>query len=342
MTQIYIKNKKYVKTAGILIVVTALFLAVVYFSTLNGAQNLTLIYNILQSVFMTAGLWIGCALIVSYLWEKIPWEDQPVKRLLIEVPAIIGYTMLFGAFTMWVETRIGIKQPEGLNLGFEILITLLITLLITSIHESVFFYKQWKYNFSRSVRMEKDSIEARYEALKTQINPHFLFNSLNGLSNMVADNKEATAYIANLSDFLRYILASRDRELVLLREELDILNKYIRIQESRFGDNLKTELRIAESFYHYSVPPLVLQMLYENCIKHNIITADKPLKIAIFTEGEYIVVTNNYQPKELNTTIGQGLKNIVERYRYFTSNEVKIEMNKRQFTIKIPLLIVNT
>jgi len=341
MTEIYIKKRKYMIMAGILILAMALFLSLLYFLTINSSKDFTILQNIFFAIIMTAGLWIGCAFIVSYLWGKIPWEHQPLKRILIEVPAIIIYTMVYGSLIFWIEKKLGFNIDQNFNMGYEAFNTVLITLLVTAIHESVFFYKQWKYNFSRSVRLEKDSIEARYETLKTQINPHFLFNSLNSLTNMVAENEQATSYIANLSDFLRYILASRERELVLLREELNILNKYISIQESRFGDNLKTEIKIPESYYHYSVPPLVLQILFENCIKHNIVTSEKSLQVSIYTEGDYIVVANNYQPREVNNSTGQGLNNITERYRYFTVNEVKREVNKKQFIVKIPLLIVN-
>ena len=158
----------------------------------------------------------------------------------------------------------------------EIFTTILITFFITSIHESIFFYQQWKYNFSKSVRLEKDNIEARYEALRAQINPHFLFNSLNSLTTMVEDNKPVVEYIQNLSDLLRYMLKSGEKELVLLRDEITILNSYISLQQMRFPETLKIKVDVAESFYHFAVPPLVLQMLVENCLKHNIISKDKP------------------------------------------------------------------
>lgn len=331
---------KYIKTAGILIPAVSLVLALVYFLFVNNGNHTSLGMNIIHSIIMTSGIWLGCTVIISYLWTKIPWEHQPFKRLVIEILLITTYTVLFGMFVFWIGKEKGMISPEYTNLGNDIIITLLITFFITAIHESVFFYQQWKYNFSRSVRLEKDSIEARYESLKTQVNPHFLFNSLNSLTNMVADNEAATEYISNLSDFMRYILGSRDKELVLVREEVDMLKKYIDIQQSRFGDNLLTDFNLSSSYYHFSIPPLVLQMLYENCIKHNIISTEKPLNISIFVENEYIVISNNLQLKQPGTSTGQGLKNIIERYRYFTSKEVKIAADNKHFTVKVPLLIV--
>ncbi|MFB6340092.1 sensor histidine kinase [Saccharicrinis sp. FJH62] len=342
MDKFMYNRRRYIRTTAILIPGVSLILALVYFLFIDNGNNANLGSNIIHSIIMTSGIWLGCTVIISYLWAKIPWEHHPFKRLIIEIILITSYTVLFGIFVLWIGKQRGLISPEYKNLGSDIAITLLITFFITAIHESVFFYQQWKYNFSRSVRLEKDSIEARYETLKTQINPHFLFNSLNSLANMVSENEQATDYISNLSDFLRYILSSRDKELVLVREEIEILRKYADLQQSRFGENLHTDLQIDAAFYHYSIPPLVLQMLYENCIKHNIISSENPLEIRIFTNDNYIVVTNNLQYRSTVTSTGQGLRNITERYRYFTTKEVIIEQTKKQFSVKVPLLIVKS
>lgn len=226
------------------------------------------------------------------------------------------------------------------NHSHEFVDLILITLLISTIHEAVFFYKQWKYNFSKSAKLQKDNIEAKYETLKTQINPHFLFNSLNSLSHIVEENQEATKYISNLSEFLRYVLKSRDRELVLLGDEIKTLQKYISIQKSRFRSNLNIQLNVDEKYFHYSLPPLVIQMLVENCIKHNILSKDKPLTIDIFIKDKCIVVQNNLQKKFTEFSTGLGLKNICERMSFFTNNEVEIQETKTMFKVSIPLLHV--
>lgn len=188
--------------------------------------------------------------------------------------------------------------------------------------------------------MEKDNIEAKYETLKSQINPHFLFNSLNSLSLIVDENEEATDYLQNLSEFLRYVLKSRDRELVLVRDEIYILKKYFNLQKSRFRENLVVDFNVDEKYYHYSLPPLVLQMLVENCIKHNVISKDKPLTIKVLANNHYIVVENNLQKKVTEISTKQGLRNISERFAFFTNKEVLIEEKRDAFTVKVPLLTV--
>lgn len=292
-----------------------------------------------HALVITSGIWLGCMTIVGILWKKYPWEFHPVKHLIIEVVAIAVYTSVFGVLIGFVEFKLGIFTPSD-TLVMEIFVTLLITFFITAIHELVFFYKQWKHHFSRSVRLERDKIQAKYEALKTQVNPHFLFNSLNSLTTLVDDNENAVAYIQDLSEFLRYMLTSRDKDLVLLREELQLLRKYISLQESRFRDSLNINLDVPESAWHYALPPLILQMLVENCIKHNIISKENPLKVSIRANGNSIVVENLLQKRPGVTSTGQGLKNITGRYNLFSVREVRIEETATVFRVTIPLLTV--
>jgi LytS/YehU family sensor histidine kinase len=154
----------------------------------------------------------------------------------------------------------------------------------------------------------------------------------------VDENEAAVRYITDLSDFFRYMLGSRDKELVLVREEINLLKKYIHLQQSRFKTNLNIAVDVPESFYHYAIPPLVLQMLVENSIKHNVISRDKPLKVSVRAGDESLVVENNLQKKSGISSTGQGLRNITERYRHFTTREVEITETSAIFKVAIPLL----
>lgn len=279
-------------------------------------------------------------LIVRILWVKYPWEQHPVKHLILEIFLILLFTNGFVLLIHHIEVSTGMLEPTE-KLAGDIFITNLITLLIVSIHEAVVFYQQWKYNFSKSVRLEKDNIEAKYETLKTQINPHFLFNSLNSLTTLVDNNPDAVDYIQNLSEFLRYMLKSRNNELVLVTEEINIAHKYLTLQKTRFKNNLRTKIEIPAEMMGHSLPPLVLQMLIENCIKHNIVSKEMPLTIQIYIWKDYLVVENNLQKKKAEQSTGQGLKNIIDRYRFFTSQHVLVIETTTNFQVKIPLLKVN-
>jgi len=147
-------------------------------------------------------------------------------------------------------------------------------------------------------------------------------------------------YIHNLSELLRYMLKSNDKELVLMRDEMAVLENYIKLQQLRFRENLKIDINVSESFFHYALPRLALQMLVENAIKHNVIIQNKPLHIEIGIEKDTIFVRNNLQKKEVIGSTGQGLKNISGRYRLFTAKPVRIEETNGYFNVSLPLLQV--
>jgi sensor histidine kinase YesM len=321
----------------ILIPLVAIIIVGVFLISYGVSDPRASLQFIFHGIVMTAGLWLGCMTIVIFLWKKFPWEQSPYIHLIFEIILILLYTLVFSSTLYLFERKFGnIHKLE--NIGLEVFTTLLITFLITSIHESIFFFQQWKYNFSKSVRLERDNIEARYEALRAQINPHFLFNSLNSLTTMVEDNKPVVDYIKNLSDLLRYMLKNGEKELVLLRDEMSILHSYINLQQTRFPETLRIKVDVGENYYHYAVPPLVLQMLVENCLKHNIISRENPLNIEIVTMKESIIVSNNLQRKPLVDSTGHGLKNITGRYNFFTSRKVEIIETANSFKVVIPLL----
>jgi two-component system LytT family sensor kinase len=136
------------------------------------------------------------------------------------------------------------------------------------------------------------------------------------------------------------MLKSRDRELVLVRDEVNMLDKYLAVQKIRFKEGLIIHIDVDEKFYHYSTPPLVLQMLVENCLKHNIISKQKPLTVSLKAQNGWFSIENNLQPKSELESTGQGLRNISERYRFFTSEQVKINQTNTTFKVSIPLLKV--
>lgn len=328
-----------VKISPYLVVLVGIFVTGI-FLVANGVDSAASgLFSLGHGLLMTTGIWLGCMGIVHYLWQKFPWEFYPVRHLIWEILLITAWTMLYSFILYRIESGIHIFERME-NLFMEAVVTLLITYLITAIHELVFFYQQWKHHFSKSVRLEKDNIQAKYETLKTQINPHFLFNSLNSLTSLVDENEAAVNYISDLSEFFRYMLGSRDKELVLVREEINLLGKYIHLQQSRFKSSLDIKVDVPEKTFHFAIPPLVLQMLVENCIKHNIISRDKPLKISVTAGQDSLVVENNLQKKSGITSTGQGLKNIRERYRLFTTREVEITETASAFRVSVPLLTI--
>ena len=300
-----------------------------------------LLAGVIGNLIVTVLIWIGCRLIVHVLWYKFPWEKSPIKHLLIEIILIPIWAIFIMELSYRVYGRMFPVQDIAAHIN-GLVIGLLVTLFITSLHEGVYFYLQWKQHFALSVKLEKDNLEARYETLKAQLNPHFLFNSLNTLITFVEENPKATEYIQNLSDFMRYVLKSREKELTMLSEELEVCKKYLFLQQSRFGNNLTSEITVNENSLKLYVPPLSVQMLIDNAIKHNVVSKEKPLNILIGLENEnYLYVTNNLQIKTSEAKNGLGLRNISERYNYLSKSQVVIAENESEFKVILPLLKVN-
>jgi hypothetical protein len=299
------------------------------------------IFNVfLRSIFSTVLIWGGCMSIVAFTWYKYPWEVMPKKHLVIEISLILMLLLVYvllGSYLLSFQEKTAIPILLRTHIT-EIVITTMITFFITTIHEAIFFYQQWKLNFSKSISLEKDNLEARYNALKAQVNPHFLFNSLNSLMSLLENNPKAEQYVQDLSEYLRYVLLSNDRQEVTLKEELENLEKFFHLQKLRFDDNLKVEIQINPTSLNYQIPTLVLQMLVDNCIKHNVISSKNPLIIKIFDNGKSLTVVNNLQKKQIEESTGQGLKNIEGRFRFIGGGPIKIETDEKQFSVTIPLI----
>lgn len=315
-----------------------------YIYTLVLGIEFSLSHVVTQALVSTIGIWGGCMAIVTFSWYRFPWEKEPIKHLVVEVLAILIY--LFFYFWVYIVVFNGcgaygkrdtVTETLQVN-SADIAMTVLITFLITAIHEAHFFYRQWKINFSKSVSLEKDHLEAQYNALKAQVNPHFLFNSLNSLMTLLDGNEKAEQYVQNLSEYLRYVLLSSQRETVTLREELENVEKYILLQKLRFGDNLVVSFSVNKSSLSLFLPPLVLQILVENCIQHNIITSDKPLRISVSDDEKRITVTNNLQKKADSSSTGNGLRNIEGRYRFAQEGNLQISTDEKNFSVSVPLL----
>lgn len=184
------------------------------------------------------------------------------------------------------------------------------------------------------------NLAAQYELLKQQVNPHFLFNSLNTLKYMVeSQDGQSTEFIIKLADFYRFTLGSLKLNLLPLKEELEIMESYVYLLKARFEDGLQVSQNIPREIYGTFIPPFTLQLLVENCIKHNIVALDKPLHISIDREGDYLIVKNNIQPRKIpEPSTGLGLENINQRYLHLSEREIQIIADNETFIIKLPII----
>jgi len=287
---------------------------------------------------MWIALWMGNAYLGKWIDTKISWIERPFTRFIIGMISMTAYTIgiiyiIIKAFEWVLNLKL---LGDSLTDTFQIAIV--ITFIISFFMHSRAFLMGWKQAIINSEVLKKESIAAKYESLKNQVNPHFLFNSFNALSNLVyEDQDKAVSFIKQLSEVYRYVLDTRDKEVVNLEEEKKFLNSYLYLQQIRFGDKLK--LQVDLNGVKSMVAPLVLQMLVENAIKHNIISEENPLTIRIYQENNFIVVENNLQKKTVMSedSPGIGLDNIQKRYEFLSDKKVEIIQNDL-FTVKLPII----
>ena len=309
-----------------------------YFSCSSCSQDVKkfLVTAFFSSV-MWSIMWIGNSELTHYISNRISWVDFPVKRLIVGVISTVVFTVLvaIGLIKLW-EYAWDIKFN-----GYSefVIISLVITFLISLFMHGREFLLQWKQSAVDAERYAKESMAATYENLKSQVNPHFLFNSLNALSNLVyEDQDKAVKFIKQLSDVYRYVLDTREKEVVPLEDEIKFLEAYAYLQQIRFGNKLSFEISLPLT--QAMVAPLAVQMLIENAVKHNEISEQNPLSIKVYHQGDYIIVENNLQKKVQTgeSSSGLGLDNIIKRYQFLSDKKVEVSELANRFIVKLPLI----
>ena len=220
------------------------------------------------------------------------------------------------------------------------IVSVVITFVVTLAIHAIYFYKAYQENKVKEQKIIAGTASAQFESLKNQIDPHFLFNSLNVLSSLIEENPEsAQKFTTSLSKVYRYVLEQKDKELVSVAEELKFAKTYMNLLKMRFENSITFEIPEGFDNEEAKVVPLSLQLLLENCIKHNVVSEAKPLHVKISIENNQLVVTNNLQKKEvLSDRKGVGLQNIVNRYAILTKRTVLVEENEQEFKIFLPIL----
>ena len=286
--------------------------------------------------------WLGNSYFNGLLDKKYSWKDHLLKRTIYGSLAIIGYSALaYLAVQFIMFLLVYGSLPENLITWSlrSSYIAILISFIISLIFAAVGFFRNWKDSLLEAERFKAEMLQYKYEALQNQINPHFLFNSFNVLSDLVyEDQKKATDFIAQLSQLFRYVLDSREKELVPLNEELDFVKAYSYLLQSRFEDKLliRTDLEAKDNEL---IVPMTLQLLIENCVKHNEISGGQPLSVQITRNGDYLKVENNLQLKSGGSHSKKtGLANITQQYSFFTSRKIRIKETNSLFAVEVPII----
>lgn len=287
---------------------------------------------------------IGNSLIGKY-FETLDWSKNPKRTNLISFAIFMGYAIVMGISIPYFIDRF-LWGMSGISIFYDVsakafMITV-ISLVIFYFYNTNLISNHWIKSIEKNEELKRENLQAKYEALKNQVNPHFLFNSLNTLSGLVEQKPElATDFIKKLSDIYRYVLEQNDKELVSLKEEMKFVEDYIFLSQMRFGKGLIFNSHLTKN-RTIRVAPLSIQMTVENAIKHNIIADDMPLKIEMEIAAGFVMVKNNLQKKESINSGKEplGLANLKNRYTYLSDKPVEIVESESDFIVKLPIIEV--
>lgn len=321
--------------------ILALVITMVFFdSYMDSVREFALSYAWALAICMTQ--WLGNSYFNGLLDRRYSWTKHLVKRTIYGTLAIILYSVIaYLVVQVIMFTLVYGSLPENM-VSWTLrssYIAVLISFMISLVFAAVGFFRNWKESLLEAERFKAEMLMYKYESLQNQINPHFLFNSFNVLSDLVyEDQNKAVDFIKQLSELFRYVLDSRDRELVPIKEELEFIKAYSYLLQTRFEEKLSIRQQL-ESGEQEMIVPVTLQLLIENCVKHNEISASLPLHVDIVRNGDYIHVENNLQPKVAGEQSKKtGLSNIRQQYSYFTNKEIMITETAQTFSVAVPVI----
>lgn len=327
-----ITNKSAIKVIAVIcmcsvICITAWFLSYNYLTNNKILYN-TIVFNILFTILVTGLISIANTQTVNILQKKLPWQKGNKKRFVLELlitsfnAAIIISIMLLVLYSITPPSSKPSVSPQVIFFQ-NITIALIVNAIVISITEASCMLKGWKNALIESEALRRDRAEAQYQALKNQVNPHFLFNSLNALASLIRNkSSNALPFIEKFSNIYRYVLEVTDLMVVELKVEIDFIVQFIYLHQIRYGENLKINININNNHSSCYILPLSLQLIVENAIKHNEISSDNPLTINMYIQNNSLVVSNNLQlKKNITQSTGIGLKNLIERYKHFSDTE---------------------
>jgi len=301
--------------------------------------------SFIESIFITIFIWEGNLRLDDFLEKRYPWSSRPAFRILVQLPVSTIYSASLMFVTMLLFNAFVCEIPfneRGLFLSISITIGLLVSLILMAVETGLFFFREWKESLVQVEKYKSESAQANLENLKNQVNPHFLFNNLSVLSSLVyKDQEKAVDFINQLSKVYRYLLDNKSNELISLEEELKFISSYAYLLNIRYSPNLIIDMQISEENKKLLLPPLTIQLLLENAIKHNVISNEAPLNISLKSDGDNLIISNKINQRlSKEPSSKTGLKNIKVRYSYFTDREVMINDQNELFEVTIPLLTI--
>jgi Putative regulator of cell autolysis len=342
-----IKPLSYSKKEWIIAVIFVPLFTMFLNYVLFGSAYFSSLGNFLVATGLTAVvvliLYVSCGMIAVVLRNRFPKYSQAFKRILIGLAIYISITIAALSIIFWGYDYTNFMDYQ-INVSkyiWALIVGAVCNIMATSLNEGAAFYERWREVVDEAEQLKKENLQSQLEGLKGQVNPHFLFNSLNSLSSLISDDPaKAEKFLDEMSKVYRYLLRTNEDGLTTLQREMDFIYSYFHLLKTRYGDGLNLTTHIDERFLDYHLPPLTLQMLVENAVKHNMILKDSPLQIMILTTNSAkLIVSNNLQRKDRMVASNKvGLTNIVKKYRLMKQEEIMVRDDGKDFAVIVPLI----
>ncbi len=324
--------------------ISVIFVVVQIFTTgqlhLDGLFFINLSYCLLFGVVLTvANGWF-----FDYAYRRMDWGIYGRYKLGIGALGGLLLTMLaIFAIRAVVEMIVRGKDLKSFIATEDLSyygVALVVAIGASVVFHTIYFYRTWQENRIKEQKIIAGTASAKFDALKNQLDPHFLFNSLNVLTSLIEEDPEqAQRFTTSLSKVYRYVLEQKDKDLVSVDEELQFAKTYVRLLKMRFEDSIVLDIPEKSTNPEARIVPLSLQLLLENAVKHNVVSAQRPLQIKVYEDNGMLVISNNLQEKQvIKRDSGVGLANIRQRYDILTHRKVIIEQTATEFIVRLPLL----
>lgn len=329
-------------------IVISLFIGVIFTLVFTNYDNDFTFKEIgikwIVNTLITYVLWEGNAQIYDWLDEKIAW-DKIKKRLIVQstLSLVLTATVVFGIVPLGLIYAFNEDYPDYGVLVPSFIITMLVTIMITAINAGNDFLRQWKKSMQEQEALKRKFVEAQYQALRSQVNPHFLFNSFNTLNALILESSDKSRLFVNeLASFYRKVLAQPNSEILPLAEELALLKNYIYLLKTRYEDDFEVNFNVNTSAANYLIPHMSLQLCLENALKHNKVSSKHKLIVNINQKEEVIEIENKISAKQLlaHESSGLGLKQINAVYKNNQIHNFSYNAHNQSFIVKLPLIPV--
>jgi len=326
--------------------VLALLIHTIFNTEFNYNSPVLFFAEWLESIYYTGLHWLMTRLIIVEIRKRYADFESSSKRILLQVLLTIVFSILFAPLFSFFLELIGRSCDFSMLINhheeMKMTTVLLITVLMVFIYEVIYFYHQLRKSILEKEAVKQAHIQSQWEGLRNQVNPHFLFNSMNTLMSIIdEDSNLAKQFLKRLSKVYRYILESREGQLIPLSEEMEFIHSYVFLQQERFKGKLEVKFDLPDFYSSYRIVPMSLQILFENAIKHNIISSRRPLTIEVYVtrNPDMLVVKNNLQRKEqVIDSTKLGLENLRKRYAFITREEIWVREEAQSFVVSIPLI----